>query len=291
MDNVPELSQASTAFALKHSHSVPVKNRREAMNPLLFRNSRSNIYVGGEIETDQGEQEQRQCENTINIVSTATGDKSSITSKKRNSFRSNTHLNLNLNSQTWTIDQNKIDEISPFFQIQRTHTTIEIDDDDMDNDKCKTSPSTIAKNISTYLNTISVSTLYDNENGIAHAELEGDLRILVRLFRKTKEVEGANNDTNTNNDKNNGSGSGRKSTILVEVSRRDGCSAQFHSMAMNILHAAEGKDMDVDALENAVNLKSELKIETSGKSSSSRAREAKVSSELRNEFLKQVKIV
>jgi len=300
-----------TSILLKHSHSVPVKSRKVEMNPLLFRNSRSNIYDSADGEDGD---EQRQCVDTSDILisscspddaGTGTGTGagtgadvgSDVKKVKRMSIKkllNSSYLHLN-NSQTWTVDNNKVEEISPLFQtqLQRTHTIIdENENDNNEEDAC--SPSTVATNISNYLKSISASTLYDDENAIAHAELEDDLRILIRLFWKTEVISNKDKDPTK-----------RKRQILVEVSRRNGCSAQYHSTAMNILSAARGSgagasgDGDHIAIANK-EFGSESSSSAKGGTAASsirrsslrsKAREAKVPAELRNEFLKQVKII
>ena len=190
---------------LKHSNSVPVKKRQEMLNPLLFRNSRSNIY-----DLDIQEEREGEASNSANDTK----------------------------SKAWTIEN--IEEVPTIFQIQRTNCTIQ----DLTPDK-------VASNISQYLNEVAVSTLYDDENAVAHAELGEDLRILVRLFK----VKGDGG-------------------VLVEVSRRDGCSAQYHSEAMKILHAAKGLDVKTLSVDN----------------NDSKPRSIDVSSDLRSQYLKQMKI-
>lgn len=187
------------ATRFKHSHSVPVPRREEMLNPLIFkRMSRSNVNdvcLEEETRADETDDKDR-------IISSS-NDRSS----RSNSSSSHTF---------WTVgEMDEIEKISPFFHLQPTHCVI-----------YNLSPNTIAKNISEYLDEITVSKLFDDKHAMAHAELEDGLRIIIHIF-KTKEKTIEN---------------GKKEGILVEVSRRDGCSAKYHSVAMKIMCAAKGLD-------------------------------------------------
>lgn len=111
----------------------------------------------------------------------------------------------------WNVDD--VSEISGYIKIERCHEYI--------NDS---SPNEIAKRITTCFEKEkeSFSVHYDNEKAVATAELIDNKRLnhckfFVRLF-KAKD----------------------SPSILVECQRRTGCSVQFHTMAMKVLHAAKG---------------------------------------------------
>jgi hypothetical protein len=145
-------------------------------------------------------------------------------------------------STIWKSDN--IEFVPSPFQVQRTHCIIYDQSTDM-----------ILNNISKYLDEVAVGKVYDNKNVIAHVELKGDLMVLIRLF-KAKE--------NGDDVKDGG--------ILVEITRRQGCSAQYHSEATKILCAAKGLD------------KEDWEINESSR----KVRTLDVPTELKHEYLKQM---
>jgi hypothetical protein len=196
------MQQTNEATKFKHSHSVPVQKRKEMLNPLIFKRlSRSNVNdVCLEEETRTDETDDR------NRSSNSGNDRSSSSNSSSSS------------PSIWTVgEMDEIEKISPFFHLQPTHCVI-----------YDLSPKTIAKNISEYLDEITVSKLFDDKHAMAHAELEDGLRIIIHIFKTNEEIVEH----------------GEKEGILVEVSRRDGCSAKYHSVAMKILCAAKGLDRE-----------------------------------------------
>ncbi len=198
---------------LKHSHSVPVKRNKETFNPLLFRNSRSNI---NDARDDSDKEESKGLKQ---------------------------QLDVHCESKVWDITN--IEEFPSHFEIQRTHCVL-----------FDALPNDIAGRISDYLSEAADSVLFDNENAIAHVEIDDELRLLIRLF---KSYEKDSSDENA------------KECVLVEVTRRHGCSAKFHFVANKILAAAQN-------------------IEDNTTDDKFTAKPLKVSSELRQEFLNQVRI-
>lgn len=111
----------------------------------------------------------------------------------------------------WRVD--KVNEIPPYFYIERAHEYI----DDLP-------PSEISKRISDCFKqeNDSISVVYDDDEAIACAETNDKTRpeyckFQVRLYKATDSP-----------------------SILVECQRRSGCCIKFHSIAMKILCAARG---------------------------------------------------
>lgn len=255
---------------LVHSHSVPI-NQRHGMttpNPLLFRVSRSNVNESSGIHDT--------CTCTDETIEQQHNPNDAIKSTSSSSLPSSTSKS----PPSWILNGD-IPEFPPFFEIQRTHCII--------NDL---SPNEIATNISTYLEGIAVSTLYDNENGVAHAELQNELRVLIRIFRvgpsflsplKTEETTTAETAAETTSietaseserqSQNDPTSANNPGGVLVEISRHFGCNVQFHSVAGKILCAAKGMDVNC-CLTDDVNCFNELQVPA----------------ELRAEYLKQFKI-
>mmetsp|Transcript_17975 Transcript_17975/g.22000 ORF Transcript_17975/g.22000 Transcript_17975/m.22000 type:complete len:230 (+) Transcript_17975:89-778(+) len=147
-----------------------------------------------------------------------------------NSFSMRSRSNVNNNgegipkpSSPWNISN--VEQVSPFFHIPITHCIIH----DLELD-------VIAKNISDFIVEISESVIYDDDNAIAHVEMGDNLRIQIRLFKAGNADR--SDQKKKNDDKTDGEG------ILVEVSRRCGCSVKYHYVAMKILDAANGKKND-----------------------------------------------
>lgn len=220
------------ATKLKHSHSTPLNRKKETFNPLLFRNSRSNIYRDARDEDSNEQNQQPQ-----------------------------TNLQPIADSNEWKI--NNIEEFPTHFDVQRTHCIVH-----------DISANEVATKISSFLKDAADSILYDNDNAIAHVEMEHGLRLLIRLF-KTLRHDGGDDKDKDQGQNQDGSDSCKEGGVLVEITRREGCSAKFHSVARKILAAAQG--MEGDELKNL-------------EENTLTPKPLKVSSELRQEFLKQVKI-
>jgi len=227
---------------LKHCHSVPIQQKRDTMiiNPHTFRLSRSNI----------NNVEERTCNDSTRSTTLSTPS------------------TLSRTVQSWNVNDDDIKIFPPYLAMERTHCIIH-----------GLSPYVIANNISTYLKGVAASTLYDDENAVAHAEFKHELRVLIRLFKKIHEQDNTSMSTRTNTSAFSTDGGGGRSCgkdndcILVEVVRREGCSAQFHCEARRILHAAQG--LDICTLdENDLSMKKVLNVPK----------------ELRREYLNQFKI-
>lgn len=230
---------------LKHCHSVPIQQKRDTIiiNPHTFRLSRSNIH----------NVEERTCNDSTSSTTLSTRSTPSTLSKT---------------VQSWNVNNDDIKIFPPYLEMERTHFIIH-----------GSSPYDIANNISTYLKGVAVSTLYDDENAVAHAEFKHELRVLIRLFKKIHEQDNTSMSTRTNTSTCSTDGGGGTSygkdndCILVEVVRREGCSAQFHREARRILHVAQG--LDICTLdENDLIMKKVLNVPK----------------ELRREYLNQFKI-
>lgn len=227
------------ATRFKHSHSVPVIKRKEMLNPLIFKR-----LSRSNVNDVCLEEETRADE---------TDDKIRLSSCSNDRSSSSNSCSSSSNPTIWTVgEMDDIEKVSLFFHLQPTHCVI-----------YNLSPKTIAKNISEYLDEIAVSKLFDDKHAMAHAELEDGLRIIIHIF-KTNEEKVEN---------------GEKEGILVEVSRRDGCSAKYHSVAMKIMCAAKGLDRE------------SWNVDDSTKSISRGAMPLKgVPSELRKAYMDQMKL-
>lgn len=238
---------------LKHYHSVPLQQQQQQKRDLMIikknphtttiRLSRSNIIHNVEERTC--------CNDSTTLPSTSV--------------------------QSWNVNNNDIKIFPPYLKMERTHCIIPVrvlppvpavlvhSDDGL---SIISSPNDIANHISSYLKGVAVSTLYDNENAIAHVEFKNELRVLIRLFKKIHEndnTKSTSSSTRTGKDND---------CILVEVVRREGCSVQFHREARRILHVAQG--LDICALDEDDDL--------------SMKKVLNVPKELRREYLNQFKI-
>lgn len=111
----------------------------------------------------------------------------------------------------WNVEQ--IEEIDPFFPIERSHEVI----DDL-------APSQIAINVYNFLVAQSIDAVYDDQEAVAYAQTPKGCKFRVHLFKPNHHFNGGNKD----------------GSVLVEVQRRSGCCVKFHSLAMQILCAAKG---------------------------------------------------
>ena len=116
-------------------------------------------------------------------------------------------------SSCWNVD--KIDEISPFYHLERSHEYIQ-----------NKTPKEVASQISDCLKKEFAIVSYDDIQAIAYVETTADksksdyCKLQIRLYK--------------------GSSSSLSSSVLVEVQRRTGCSMKFNSTAKKILCAVKG---------------------------------------------------
>ena len=109
----------------------------------------------------------------------------------------------------WNVD--KIDEISPFYHLERSHEYIQ-----------NKTPKEVASQISDCLKKEFAIVSYDDIQAIAYVETTADkskfdyCKLQIRLYK------------------------GSSSSVLVEVQRRTGCSIKFNSTAKKVLCAAKG---------------------------------------------------
>ena len=241
--NVNNVSTKEAA-KLRHSHSTPPNRKKETFNPLLFRNSRSNIYKDSRDE-DSNEQKQQSQQNL----------------QQQQQQQQQQQSQPAADSNEWKI--NDIEEFPTHFEVQRTHCIVH-----------GISANAVATRISTFLKDAADSILYDNDNAIAHVEMNHGLRLIIRLFKTMRD--GDDDDDDDDSQDQDGRDNGKERCVLVELTRREGCSAKFHSIATKVLAAAQGIEGD-EALK---------KLEENTLT----PKPLKVSSELRQAFLKQVKI-
>lgn len=274
------------AVKMKHSHSVPMKQHSHNSTPQLFRISRSNINDVVDVTTT----------NNTTTSSTATANNNNSSHHENNNTTTEEQVPAEV-VPSWNINNDNVQLFPSYLEKERTHCIVHA-----------SSPRDVANYISTYLNNkdVAISTLYDNENAIAHVELKDELRVLIRLFKiKHNEDEGneeenqeeheKDDDGNDDYDhdkrgtKNKHNKKEKKNCTLVEVCRRDGCSAAFHNEAWKILHVAQ-KGLDMSTVTCTCKNTLETMNITTTSSLRENAKMFTIPKELRSDYLKQFKI-
>lgn len=113
--------------------------------------------------------------------------------------------------QVGTWDVKSVKNIDPYFPIDKNHGIIK-----------DLTPCQIATNICNFLKKHSIEAVYDNDEAIAYAKSSNGCKFTIYLFKHEEK------------------------DVLVEVQRRSGCSAEFHSIANKILCASKGCEYRLD---------------------------------------------